>query len=204
VLSVAYRQAPEHPFPAAVHDAVAATRWALGHAAGLGADPARVGVGGDSAGGNLAAVVARELAGGDGPPLALQLLIYPGTDLTGSETRSARLFGRGFYLDDASREWCMDRYLPAGIDRADPLVSPLRGDPLSGLAPAVVVTGAFDPLRDEGEAYAAALTAAGNRVASHRAEGLIHGFINLTTVNRRSRDAVLALAGMARSELAPR
>jgi acetyl esterase len=203
VLSIDYRLAPEYPFPAAVEDAVAATRWALAHAAELGADPLRVGVGGDSAGGTLAAVSAVELRGGREPALALQLLIYPGADLTTLETRSGRLFGRGFFLTDASRRWCMDRYAPVGTDRADPRLSPLRAPDLTGVAPAIVVTAAFDPLRDEGEAYAQALEAAGSRVVSLRADGLIHGFINLTAVNRRSRDAVIRLAGAVRAELEP-
>jgi acetyl esterase len=198
VLSVDYRLAPEHPFPAAVDDALAATRWALAHAPGLGADPARVAVGGDSAGGNLAAVASQELRS----ELAVQVLIYPGIELDTLETRSGRLFGEGLFLDNTSRRWCMDRYLPPGADRSDPRASPSRAKQLTGLPPAVVLTAAFDPLRDEGEAYAEALREAGNRVAVHRAEGLIHGFINFTTISRRARAETLALAALVRSELA--
>lgn len=198
VLSVDYRLAPEHPFPAAVDDAIAATRWAIHHAEALGARPDRVAVGGDSAGGNLAAVTAQELRGAG---LALQLLIYPGVDLATMATRSGELFAHGFYLDVDARVWCTDRYVPAGVDRADPRLSPLRAADLSGVAPAVVVTAAFDPLRDEGEAYADALRESGVRAVTLRADGLIHGFINLTQVNRRSREAMLVTVGMVRAEL---
>jgi acetyl esterase len=199
VVSVDYRLAPEHPFPAGLQDVIAATRWALREAPSLGADPARVAVGGDSAGGNLAAATCQALAGEPSP--ALQLLIYPSTDLT-AETRSKELFGEGFFLDDRSRAWCEERYVGSGQDRADPRVSPLHGH-LHDQPPAIVVTAAFDPLRDEGEAYAAALRRAGGRVVAYRVPGMIHGFINMTGVNRAARDAVLCLAGMVRAELAP-
>ncbi len=201
VLSVDYRLAPEHPFPAAVEDALAATRWAIRNAEAIGARPDSVAVGGDSAGGNLAAVTAQELRG---EGLALQVLIYPGLDLATTATRSGELFAHGFYLDDASREWCMERYVPAGADRTDPRLSPLRAAELGGVAPAVVVTAAFDPLRDEGEAYAEALRQTGVHTVALRADGLIHGFINLTQVNRRAREAMLVAIGMVRAELHPR
>jgi acetyl esterase len=200
VLSVDYRLAPEHRFPAAVEDALAATRWALAHAASLGADPRCVAVAGDSAGGNLAAVVARELTRCKAGEIALQALIYPGTDFTG-RTRSQELFGEGFFLDRVSMEWFRAQYLPPDADPADPRLSPLRADDLRGLPPALVVTAAFDPLRDEGEAYADALRQAGNRVVCHRFPGLIHGFINLTGVSRAALRATIALAGMIRGAL---
>jgi acetyl esterase len=200
VLAVDYRLAPEHPFPAGVEDAVAATRWALAHAAELGADPSRVAVGGDSAGGNLAAVASLALARAGGPVPALQALIYPGTDAA-QESRSRRLFGDGFLLDRVSIEWFKALYIPAGVDRRDPRLSPIYAKDLSGLPPAVVVTAAFDPLRDEGAAYAAALRDAGNRVVEHCAVGLIHGFINLTAVNRRAREETSALARTIAAEL---
>jgi len=203
VLSVDYRLAPEHPFPAAVEDALAATRWALGHARELGADPARVGVAGDSAGGNLAAVTARTLAREDGAALALQALIYPGTDFV-APTRSQQLFGRGFFLTQEAMDWFRGHYIPDGVDPADPRLSPLRAGDLQQLAPALVLTAAFDPLRDEGEAYADALARAGNRVVLRRFPGLIHGFINFTAVNRAAREATIALAGMIRGALGGR
>jgi acetyl esterase len=204
VLSVAYRLAPEHPFPAGVDDAVAALRWALGAAESLGADPARVAVGGDSAGGNLAAVACQQLVltgAGLGP--ALQVLIYPSTDLAG-RTRSAELFADGFFLTARSRRWCEERYAGPEVDRADPRISPLRAADLTSLPPAIVISAGFDPLRDEGEAYADALREADVPVVSHRARDLIHGFLNFTTINRRSRDVTVMLAGMIRAAFTPR
>ncbi len=202
VLSTSYRLAPEHPWPAGIDDALAATKWAHANAAGrFGADPERIAVGGDSAGGNFAAIVAQELTRqGEAVP-ALQLLIYPGTDFVETR-RSAELFAEGFFLTRESMDWCVDKYIPADADRADPRLSPLRAPDLQGLPPAIVLTAAFDPLRDEGEAYAEALRAAGNRVSTVRAPGLIHGFINLTAVNRNARDQLVALAGMMRGALA--
>jgi acetyl esterase len=201
VLSVDYRLAPEHPFPAGLEDVMAAWRWAHANAELLGADAECVAIGGDSAGGNLSAVATYLLARDGGPAPALQILIYPGTDLV-ERHHSSELFGSGFFLTNANRDWCEGHYLTGtGADRADPRLSPLRAPDLSGLAPALVVTAAFDPLRDEGEAYAASLRAAGNRVVLFRAEGLIHGFINITSINRASRDATLMLAGMIRAEL---
>jgi acetyl esterase len=199
VLSVDYRLAPEHPFPAGLADVIAATRWALREAASLGADPARVAVGGDSAGGNLAAATCQALAGEPSP--ALQVLIYPSTDFV-EPTRSQELFGEGFFLDAHSRAWCEERYVTRELDRADPRLSPLRGQ-LTGLPPAIVLTAAFDPLRDEGERYAAALREAGGHAVTYRVPGMIHGFINMTGVNRGARDAVVCLAGMVRGALAP-
>jgi acetyl esterase len=202
VLSVEYRLAPEHPFPAAVNDAVAAFRWAASHAVSLGADPERVALGGDSAGGNLSAVASQITArGGAGPTPALQLLIYPSTDYA-HETESRRLFAEGFYLSSGSRHWFDHHYLDGtGAERTDPRISPLLASDLSGLAPAVVVTAGFDPLRDEGEAYAAAMLAAGTRVSAYRAAGMIHGFLHMTAL-RGPRDEVLRIAGMVRAALA--
>ena len=162
VLAVDYRLAPEHRFPAAVDDAYAALRWAFANAARLGADPDRIGVGGDSAGGNLAAVTSQLAARDGGPAPALQLLIYPATDMT-TRHRSRELFREGFLLTDPEMDWYTDNYLgTARTDAGDPRVSPLLAEDLSGLAPAFIVTAAFDPLRDEGEAYARALQAGGH------------------------------------------
>jgi acetyl esterase len=194
VLSVDYRLAPEHPFPAAVDDAAAAFDWAHAHAAALGADPGRVAIGGDSAGGNLAAVTAREA---DTRPFA-QLLIYPAVEMTDRVHPSHDLFAEGFFLTRADREWFHEHYLGAAAPD-DPRAQPLGDHDLAGLPPAVVVTAAFDPLRDEGEAYAAALRDAGVPVVLRRFAGLIHGFINMTGVSRASRDATIEIAGALRA-----
>ncbi len=202
VLSVDYRLAPEHPFPAGVRDALAAFRWAVAHAVELGADADRVAVGGDSAGGNLSAVTAQLAARDGGPAPALQLLIYPAVDLTEARAPSGRLFADGFYLTENDRQWCTRHYFSGSEgDATDPRASPALREDLSGLAPAIVITAGFDPLRDEGEAYAEALRRAGTRVVLDRAPELIHGFMNMTTVPA-ARDAALRLAGMLRASLA--
>jgi acetyl esterase len=201
VLSVEYRLAPEHPFPAAIEDAVAAFRWAGAETARLGVDPARIAIAGDSAGGNLAAAVARLARDDGGPGPAMQALIYPIVD-PGEESASRRAFAEGFLLTGAELEWFERAYLTEGADRDDPRVSLLRADDLSGLAPAYVLTAGFDPLRDEGEAYAAALRAAGVPVALRRHPGLIHGFANMTAISHAAREAIGELAGALRMGLA--
>jgi acetyl esterase len=202
VLAVDYRLAPEHPFPAAVEDARAALAWAYANADELGADPARVGVGGDSAGGNLAAVAAQLAARDGGPAPVLQLLIYPAVDFT-SRRRSRELFGEGFLLSNAEMDWFEDNYLRPGREHAsDPRASPLLADDLSGLAPALVVTAAFDPLRDEGEEYARALQAAGTPATLRRFPGFVHAFIAAAGVSRNARDAVVEIAGATRAMFA--
>jgi acetyl esterase len=201
VLSVDYRLAPEHPFPAAIDDAFAAFRWAVENAGGLGADPARVAVGGDSAGGNLAAGVSLMARDDDGPAPAMQLLIYPVTDAIGGQ-ESRRLFADGFLLTSSDMNWFEGHYLPDAAAGQDPRVSMLRAEDLSGLAPAYVTTAGFDPLRDEGEAYAERMRAAGTSVALRRHPGLIHGFANLTAISRSSRAAMSEVAGALRMGLA--
>lgn len=182
VLAVDYRLAPEHPAPAAVEDAYAAYRWAREHASELGADPRRVAVGGDSAGGCLAAVVT-VLARDAGDPLpALQWLIYPVTDMRGG-SRSRSLFGDGFLLTKHDMDWFQDTYLQnSGLDLTDPRVSPLLTDDLAGLSPALVVTAGFDPLRDEGEQYADRLRAAGVAVDHRKMGSMVHAFLNLNAL----------------------
>ncbi|MBV9195196.1 MAG: alpha/beta hydrolase [Solirubrobacterales bacterium] len=199
VVAVDYREAPEHPFPAAVDDARSALRWAYANAARLGAEE-RVAVAGDSAGGNLAAVAAWQAAHDGGPAPVLQLLIYPATDFV-ERSRSHELFEHGFLLVREDMDWFADQYA-ARADRTDPRLSVLRADGLAALAPAIVVTAGFDPLRDEGEAYAAALRSAGVPVLVRRFPGLIHGFINLTGVSRTSRDALVEVGGATRALLA--
>jgi len=201
VLSVAYRRAPEHQFPAAVEDALAAFEWALANARALGGDPARVAVGGDSAGGNLAAVVSLLARDGDGPAPAMQLLIYPVTDLS-IKRPSYRRFATGFSLEEADMDWYRDHYLPVPQALSDPRVSPLLEPDLAGLAPAYVATAGFDPLRDEGEAYAEALRAAGVAVALRRHPGLVHGFASMSAVLPAARAAMSEAAGAVRMGLA--
>ena len=175
VVSVDYRLAPEHRFPAAVDDCLAATEWVLANAAELGGDPARVAVGGDSAGGNLAAVVSQQLR----DRLAFQLLVYPATDAAMS-TPSCTENGEGYLLTKASMEWFYGHYLE-GTDTAvtDVRLSPLASGDCGGLPPALVITAEFDPLRDEGEAYADKLAAAGVPVTTSRYDGMIHAFFTL-------------------------
>jgi acetyl esterase len=201
VLSVAYRLAPEHRAPAAVDDAYAAFRWAHEHAADLGAIPGRVAVGGDSAGGNLAAVVS-QLARDDGTPLpVLQWLIYPRTDFT-AQTRSLSLFADGFLLTKRDIDWFHTQYLDgSGIDPRDPRVSPLLADSLAGLPPALIAIAGFDPLRDEGERYATALGAAGSAVDLRRMGSLTHGFANLFPLGGGSATATAELISALRAHL---
>jgi acetyl esterase len=201
VLAVDYRRAPEHPFPAAVHDAVAAVRFAIAEAERLGADPARVAVGGDSAGGNLSAAAARLLAQGDGPAPAFQLLIYPVTDLS-RKRRSYELFRDGFFLTERQMDWYRGHYLPDADAALDPRASPLLADDLTGLPPAHVAVAGFDVLRDEGIEYAGRLLAADVDVSLGRHTGLIHGFANAVAIGRSSRAAMLDAAAALKAGLA--
>jgi len=199
VLAVDYRLGPEHRFPAAHDDAVAAYAWTLEHAAELGADPERLGVGGDSAGGNLGATVAIEAAR-QGWPVAAQLLVYPATQ-SDRQTRSAGLFAEGFYLTQAFMDLADRSYSP-DVPADDPRLSPMQAELPPGLAPALVYTAGFDPLRDEGEAYADRLRAAGAPVELTRFGDQIHGFFNIVGVGRTSRAANLRIAKDLRLALA--
>jgi acetyl esterase len=201
VLAVDYRLAPEHPFPAALEDAWEAYGWAVANAARLGLDPARIAVGGDSAGGNLSAVVCLLAREEGAPPPTMQLLIYPATDPAG-EMPSRRLFDKGFLLTRRDMEYFEDCYLPPHVDRTDPRISTLHSGDLSHLPPAYVATAGFDPLRDEGEAYALRMREAGVRVALRRHSGLVHSFANQMAISRSSRYAMLEMAGALRMGLA--
>ena len=174
VISVDYRLAPEHPFPAGVEDAWAALRWVVDHSGELGIDADRVAIGGDSAGGNLSAVTAL-WARDEGIPLRFQLLIYPAVDSTGdypSRVENAT----GYLLDRESMEWFTEHYFGTFADRDDWRAAPMKAARHDGVAPALIITAEFDPLRDEGEAYAAKLTAAGVAATASRYDGMIHGF----------------------------
>jgi acetyl esterase len=182
VLSVDYRLAPEHRWPAAVHDATAAFRQTLVRADSLGVDPRRVAVGGDSAGGYLAAQVAWETrADPEAERPILQLLIYPAVDFT-MASASIDALGDGLLLERRSMQWFLDHFVPEGMDRADPALSPAfrSVEALAGQCPAHVQTAGFDPLRDEGIAYARKLAEAGVTVEHKHYGGLVHGYLNIT------------------------
>lgn len=201
VLSVDYRLAPEHKAPAGSQDAYAAYRWAREHAAGLGADPQRVAVGGDSAGANLAALVSLRARDEKEVPPTVQLLLYPVTDYRG-QTRSRTLFARGFFLTARDIDWFNERFLGGtGVDAADPRVSPLLADDLSGLAPALVVTAGFDPLRDEGRHYADAMRQVGVRVDYREYGSLVHGFANFFPLGGGSATATAETISALRAHL---
>jgi acetyl esterase len=201
VLSTTYRLAPEHPFPAAVEDAQASFLWANALAEELGADPGKIAVGGDSAGGNLAAGVCISMREGGGPRPAMQLLVYPATEAIDPRPSRA-LFAEGFKLTQLDIDHCERAYLPDKRMGYDQLASILRAPDLSGLPPAYVATAGFDPLRDEGEEYAARMSAAGVQVAQRRHPRLTHLFANMTGVSRSSRAAMLEAAGALRMGLA--
>jgi acetyl esterase len=197
VVSVGYRLAPEAAFPAPVEDAWAALRWVAERVSSFGGDPSRLAVCGDSAGGNLAAVLARRARDAGGPALAAQLLLYPGVDLASEDpaaypSRLQNAEGYLLWLEDMI--WFAEHYTgawsAAGNDLADPDLSPLHAADLSGLPPAVVVVAEFDPLRDEGIAYAKALEAAGTPVTLLALGGMIHGFFDLAPVSAGVEDAV--------------
>lgn len=178
VISVDYRLAPEHKFPAAVDDAIAATVWVADHAAQFGIDPARLSVGGDSAGGNLAAVVAIAARDGDGPQLAGQVLIYPATDFNMSHPSHSEP-ETSVLLTHSVIRWFRDHYFSSAEDSADWRASPARVETLAGLPPAIVITAGADPLRDEGDEYARRLHAAGIPVVHRRFPGQFHGFFTM-------------------------
>jgi acetyl esterase len=186
VVSVDYRLAPEHPFPAAPEDSYAATRWVAEHASTLGGDAARIAVAGDSAGGNLAAVVSLMARDRGGPRLVHQVLIYPVVDAP-SDNTSYRDNARDYLLTAEMMDWFWNHYRAA--DR-HPLACPLRAPSLRGLPPALVFTAEFDPLRDEGEAYAVRLREEGVPVRLERYDGMIHGFFGMTALLEPARRAV--------------
>jgi acetyl esterase/lipase len=202
VVAVDYRLAPEHKFPSAVDDAWAATRFVADEAETLGIDRERLAVGGDSAGGNLAAVMSLLARDRAGPKLRFQLLIYPAVDL-GMKHDSIRRFAEGYLLTRATMRWFVDHYLSSPADAEDPRGSPLLASDLKGLPPALIVTAGFDPLCDEGEAYARRLAAHGVPVRHRHYEGQIHGFFTMGKVVREAEpaqdEAAAALASALRA-----
>jgi acetyl esterase len=199
VVSVDYRLAPEHKYPAAAEDSYAATRWAAKNAAELGIDPAHLAVAGDSAGGNLSAAVALMARDRGGPPLAFQLLVYPVTDSTAkrNDYASKSENAEGYFLTTNQMDWYRDQYVGEEAHADEPYLSPVRAESLAGLPPACVVTAECDPLRDEGEEYAHALQAAGVPVTIHRAPGMFHGFFNMDALLDGAKDAqAVAYAAM--------
>jgi len=189
VVSVDYRLAPEHRFPAAPEDCYAATAWVAQQAATFHGDSSRLAVGGDSAGGNLAAVVSLMARDRGGPPLAFQLLIYPATDLR-MESLSIEENGEGYYLTKRDMVWFRGHYLTSEQDMTNPLVSPLLAPDLHGLPSALIITAEFDPLRDEGEAYGQRLAEAGVPTTISRYHGMIHSFVRMAPILDQGKAAI--------------
>ena len=200
VVSVDYRLAPEHKFPAAIEDALAATEWVAANAASIHGDAGRLAVGGDSAGGNLAAVVCQLAKEQGGPPIRFQMLIYPAVDLT-SEFPSREEYGDGYFLTKKDMFWFAEHYLDGSENPHDPRLAPLRHPDLSGLPPALIVTAGFDPLQDEGVAYAEALAAAGVPVEHVHYDDMIHGFISMPGILEQGRQGLAQCATTLRSAL---
>ena len=199
VISVEYRLAPEHPFPAAIDDAVAATTWIADNAVALDIDPARLVVAGDSAGGTIAAVLCQLAAQTGTPQIALQLLLCPVTDLA-EESQSREAFAQGYFIERGTLAWAKQAYC-GHADYSDPRVSPLRAASLAGLPPAHIHTAEFDPMRDEGEAYARKLEAAGVPVRYECHAGMIHHFYCMAGAIPQARNVLSSIGGAVREAL---
>jgi acetyl esterase len=198
VVSVDYRMAPEHKFPAAVDDCYAATKWVVENAASINGKADRVAVGGDSAGGNLAAVVSLMAKENGGPHIVFQLLIYPATDYYIPGTDSIRENAEGYYLTRSAMVWFWNHYANSEEDANNPHMAPLRAKDLSNLPPALVLTAEYDPLRDEGEMYATRLQEAGVSVTATRYNGMVHGFFSLSNMMDQAKVAVAEAAAALR------
>jgi acetyl esterase/lipase len=200
IVSAEYRLAPEHPFPAPLDDCMAVTQWLSEHANEVGGDPARLGIAGDSAGGNLAAAVALASRSDDGPHLRAQALLYPSTDAA-CATPSFVQNAEGYLLTADTMRWFWEQCLGAHGNPDDVYVSVLRHPDLSGLPPTLVITAEFDPLRDEGEAYAEHLAAAGVDVTLRRYDGMVHGFIGMEALVPDADEALAEVADFLRRHL---
>ena len=198
IVSVDYRMAPEFKFPVPAEECYSATKWVAENAPSIGVDPARIAVGGDSAGGNLAAAVAQMAQARGGPAIGFQLLVYPVTDFA-YDTPSYAANANGYLLTQKDMRWFWDQYLRTPADGANPFASPARAKSLAGLPPAHVITAEFDPLRDEGEAYADALRAAGVPTTNTRYDGMIHGFFGMSGAVDKAKLAVAESATRLRS-----
>jgi acetyl esterase len=201
VISVEYGLAPENKFPGPVEDAMSAIEWIEKNAAQLGVDANRLAVGGDSAGGNLAAVVAQIAKAKGGPKIAFQMLLFPVTQI-GDETTSLREYAEGYFLERKTLDWFYAHYLPVDADRNDPRISPLHAEDVSGLPPAYVMLGGFDPLHDEGMAYAEKLRAAGVSAAVVDYPDMVHVFIYLQAILPQAAEALNAAAKALKTALA--
>ena len=202
IVGVDYRLAPENKFPAAVEDAYAALLWTYANAAGFGGDPARLAIGGDSAGGNLATVVAQLARDRKGPSLRFQLLIYPAVGISGGG-RSMERYAKGYFFERQALDWFYAQYLADPSIVGNPMVSPVLADDLSNLPPAFVITAEFDILRDDGECYADRLNAAGVPAEVHRYDGTIHGFVSMAGAIEEGQRAIDESAARLRDALAP-
>lgn len=198
VLSVDYRLAPQHKFPAGIDDCIAAYEWGMRNAARYGAPEGMAAVGGNSMGGNFSAIISQEMQRQDKPLPVMQLLIYPAIDLA-EEFPSRKEFSETFSLSADTMDWFMEQYLPEGFDMADRMLSPGQTGTLDGLPPAVVITAGHDPLSDEGDDYAKRLKAAGVPVTHKRYDSLAHAFTAFTAISPGSRKACLEIADMVRA-----
>jgi acetyl esterase len=199
VVAVDYRLAPENKFPAALDDCLDATLWVSSNAAALRIDPRKLAIAGDSAGANMATVIARKFRDAGGPAIALQVLVYPTTNLTETATPSHQEFAEDHFLTRTAMEWFVNNYFAPGVDRANPDASPAFIQDLRDMPPALVITAECDPLRDEGEAYATRLQNSGVPVTLTRYDGMIHPFLNFLGVSQTAQKAVDQVAEAIRT-----
>lgn len=192
VIAVDYRLAPEHKFPAAADDCFAALKWVADQASTIGVDANRIAVCGDSAGGNLSAVVCQLAKKAGGPRIVYQVLMYP-TTIAHAQTPSMAAFGKGYFLEREAMDWFFDSYVPKGHDLKDPKLAPFWGD-VTGLPPAYVITAGFDPLKDEGKQYADKMAAAGVAVTYKDYPAMVHGFFNMSGIVPQAKDAIHEVA----------